>query len=687
MHARRAAAQGASALAYRRWGRGCTLPPRNVPTSTSIEPITSLVLGAPSARRDELVAGMEQEGPVSCQEHAGAPEGETDLLTVVADGAQRLGPLLDAIASERAFTGVPLIAYCQSTPGHEHARIDVALSQLPSQRSLHRILTLLVKNARLERAIVHERKEAALMLELTQALASSLDLREILYTVVQRIAEVVRVDRASIVLAPEPGQLDVGYVAVTSDDERLSNLRLDLANYPEIQRVLETGEALTILDASTHQLLDPVEDEVRRALTALHLFPVTWEEQVVGVVFLRGTDRRELTERERTICRMIANTTAIALRNARALRTLRDQTQRVIFARFEAEQKLNQIRQYAELFSSAGEGIAAADRRGRVLFANPRAHEIVGRPPDTLHGVELRSLVAPSEIVTIEDLWEGFLAGEYPRNVDLELPLPVGSVIVSASFASLSEGNVLITFQDVTEQRRTEAEFVKTMEFLESLVEASVDGIIAADMGGKLILFNAAAERILGYRAQEAIGQLVTTDIYPDEGAREIMRRVRSRDYGGEGRLEPMETTVLSKSGERIPIRISAAMIYDRGEPVATFGIFTDLRERIRVERRLAEAQQRLEVSEKQALLAELAGTAAHELNQPLTSVMAYAELLRRKLTEGSVEARAAEVLVREADRMADIVRKIGKMTKYETKDYVGSQRILDLEKASADDE
>jgi len=127
-------------------------------------------------------------------------------------------------------------------------------------------------------------------------------------------------------------------------------------------------------------------------------------------------------------------------------------------------------------------------------------------------------------------------------------------------------------------------------------------------------------------------------------------------------------------------------MIYERGEPVATFGIFTDLREKLRVEERLAEAQQRLASTEKQALIAELAGTAAHELNQPLTSVMAYAELLERKLEAGTAEHRAAGIMVREVERMAEIVRKIGKMTKYETKSYVGRQKILDLDAASDPD-
>jgi signal transduction histidine kinase len=81
--------------------------------------------------------------------------------------------------------------------------------------------------------------------------------------------------------------------------------------------------------------------------------------------------------------------------------------------------------------------------------------------------------------------------------------------------------------------------------------------------------------------------------------------------------------------------------------------------------------------------VAELAGAAAHELNQPLTSVMAYAELLKRRLDADSPGFGAAEVIYNEAERMAEIVRKIGKITKYETKSYVGQARILDLDKSS----
>jgi signal transduction histidine kinase len=142
-----------------------------------------------------------------------------------------------------------------------------------------------------------------------------------------------------------------------------------------------------------------------------------------------------------------------------------------------------------------------------------------------------------------------------------------------------------------------------------------------------------------------------------------------------------------------VPVLLSASLIYDGKVPVGSVGIFTDLRERMRMERRLQQAQDQLLAQERQAIVAELAGAAAHELNQPLTSVMAYAELLMRKLEPPKDEAtdtptwNAAQVIFTQAERMAEIVRKIGKITKYETKSYVGRARILDLDKAASDDE
>ncbi|MDB4991286.1 MAG: sensory transduction histidine kinase, partial [Myxococcaceae bacterium] len=421
-----------------------------------------------------------------------------------------------------------------------------------------------------------KQRDMQLTLELTRTLSSSLDFREILFTVVRRIAEVVHIDRVSIVLTPddEPG---VGYVIAASDDQGVSDLRLDLAKYPEIEQVLRTNEVLIINDVATHPVLDGVRASVAR-LSSLSLIPICLHERVIGVLFLRTLeDRQELSKDELDVCTIIANATGSALRNAHMMQKLRRDHR-------EAQVAQNQAEEQAE--------------RARL----------------------------------------------------------------------------------------TAAELRKTKEFLESLIEASVDAIVAADLKGTIILYNKGAERIYGHTREQVLGSMHVSRLYPEGVAREVMRRIRAPEHGGVGRLDDMRSYAVDKDDNRIPISLSAAMIYEHGEPTATVGIFADLREKLLTEERLAQAQKKLEISEKQALLAELAGTAAHELNQPLTSVMGYGELLIRRLAPGTPERNAAQVIMQEAERMANLVRKIGKITRYETKSYVGDQRILDLDRA-ADDE
>jgi PAS domain S-box-containing protein len=246
-------------------------------------------------------------------------------------------------------------------------------------------------------------------------------------------------------------------------------------------------------------------------------------------------------------------------------------------------------------------------------------------------------------------------------------------------------GAVILAFRDVTAERGLEHELRSTKEFLERLIDSTVDAIIAADLRGGIILFNQGAERLFGYRARDVIGKMPVWELYEDGGAKQVMRMLRSTSYGGVGRLEQTRREVRIASGEVVPVSITASTLYERDREVATVGILTDLRERIRMEQRLLDAQQKLQLSEKQALVAELAGAAAHELNQPLTSIMGYAGLIERQSPKDASYLRAVAVILSQAERMASIVKKIGRITKYETTDYVGTARMLDLERAAPD--
>jgi PAS domain S-box-containing protein len=527
--------------------------------------------------------------------------------------------------------------------------------------------------------LARKEKDAQAVLEITQTLASNLEFRSILFTVVQRIADVAKVDRVSIVLVRDEGS--VGYVVAASDDEQLRDLPLDLAKYPEIKDVLSRGEPLVVADTATHPLFEIVRgDGASVAFSSLCLMPILYESRPLGVLFLRSRKGAAFGAREIALTKTVSSAMAIALRNARVLQTLRDETQQVAVARFEAERRLRSLQRYADFFESAADGIVVIDAEGRLLFSNPHARTITGYEEVDWRGQPLSSVFADGEGMA-EKLRAGFLRGEFPQGVDIPVRRKTGEIIiVSVNFNSVlrEEGAVLCSFRDVTTDRQVEAELTKTKDFLQRVIDSSVDAIISADMKGRVVLFNRAAERIYGTTAKDMLGRHVSS-LYPEGGAANVMKLIRE----GGGRVEGLRIDVVDNEGALVPVAFSGALIFDRDSAVGSVGIFTDLREKMRMEQRLHRAQEQLIAQERQAAIAELAGAAAHELNQPLTSVMNYATLLKRVLEKDTSAYNAADVIETESARMADIVRKIGKITKYETKSYVGTQKILDLDKAS----
>jgi two-component system NtrC family sensor kinase len=213
---------------------------------------------------------------------------------------------------------------------------------------------------------------------------------------------------------------------------------------------------------------------------------------------------------------------------------------------------------------------------------------------------------------------------------------------------------------DISERKRIENELRKANEFFMNLIESSVDGIIAADMKGNIFIFNKGAEALTGYNAEEVIGKNHISRIYPEGIAKEVMRKLRSPDYGGVGKLTPSQLNVLNKAGEEIPIQISAALIYDgAGKEIASVGIFTDLRPRLKMEKKLEETCLQLVSSEKMASLGKLAAGIAHEINNPLGGILIYASLMMEDLPQEDPKRQDLARIVQETSRCKDIVKSL----------------------------
>ncbi|MDF1564576.1 MAG: PAS domain S-box protein [Deltaproteobacteria bacterium] len=523
------------------------------------------------------------------------------------------------------------------------------------------------------------------LLALGRQISATLDVEEILYQLVTELAERVHVSRCSLVLVDEAKNR--GLVMATSDDRQVHDLAIDLADYPELQEVIRSRNSLVIDDIASEPLLEGARGTLsEQQVGSLACYPLIVDEEILGVLVLRGDrGRASFSDRELSFAGAGAHAVAIAVRNARLIERIRYEREEESEKREEVERRLEDLRSFEDLFQHVGEGLLLVDREGVITGANPWAHTQL-HFLDPLVGTRFDSIVESEadrqRLLTLP-------TGERSENRG-EIRVPGregGERVLSVLASALSEGATVFSLRDVTEQHRLAEELRKTGDFLENLIDSSADAIVAADVRGRIILWNDAAAQITGWTRDEAVEELHVTRIYPDEWAFEVMRQLRAPEGGGRGRIMSTRVDLLAKNGERIPVSLSAAILYEGDREIATMGIFTDLRERLKIERKLSRAQDRLVRTEQQAMIAGLAGIAAHELNQPLTSVMGYAELLRRRLAEDDPNHRAVEIIYRESERMAEIVRKIGRITRFETKTYLGDTRIVDLERSAEDEQ
>lgn len=236
------------------------------------------------------------------------------------------------------------------------------------------------------------------------------------------------------------------------------------------------------------------------------------------------------------------------------------------------------------------------------------------------------------------------------------------------------------SIRDVTQVKALEKELKGTKDLMEKMIQSSASSIVAADIKGDILLMNKAAEDLWGYSLEEFKKQYTSKDFYPPGVAKEIMKKLRSDDYGGKGKLTNTKIDIVNRNGDVIPGEIAAAIIYEGDKEVATMGIYTDLREKVAVENKLKEAQIRLSQSEKMASIGQLAAGVAHELNNPLTGILFSANMILEASDTSETARKDMELIIEDVERCKRIVKDLLVYSRRtsSSKDFVQLNSLVD---------
>lgn len=354
----------------------------------------------------------------------------------------------------------------------------------------------------------------------------------------------------------------------------------------------------------------------------------------------------------------------------------------------EAERKIDLITELTQ------EGILMADEGQQILFVNSKMAEILGQPKQELIGQDLGEALSPQHRRMAAELCRKLQKGQpqemqFCSTLDPRPEWPGEQRAFETCMAASRIGRNILTciyLRDLTERIRTERELYKTNNFLQNVIRCSVDGIVVVDVKGNVLIFNEGAERILGFTAEEMVGHPeMLFRFYPPETAKEMMRRMRSDEYGPRDKLNSTRIIFYDKAGNEVPVSFSAAIVREAGEEIASVGIFSDLREQVRMRRELEETQAQLLQSEKIASLGRLSAGVAHEINNPLAGILIYAELLERQLQNAAVDQEYLTEIISQTLRCQQIVTRLlefsrqslGQKTHFEVNEII--LRCIDL--------
>jgi len=297
-----------------------------------------------------------------------------------------------------------------------------------------------------------------------------------------------------------------------------------------------------------------------------------------------------------------------------------------------AKQMDSQLRQMLEALPVAA---YACDTEGLITSFNRQAVELWGRAPRLNHPADRWcgsfKLYSATDGTPIrhDQCWMAIAIGTgVPQNAqEIVIERPNGERVTALAHANPirdAEGqligavNVLV---DISERKRAE----ETQAKLGAIVESSDDAIIGKTLDGRIVSWNAGAERMFGYRADEAVGQSITLIIPPERLDEEA--GILAKLCAGE-RIAHYETVRITKDGRRLDISLTSSPIRNAaGRVIGASKVARDITGKKRDEAEHARLLDELQEADRAKN--DFLATLAHELRNPLAPIRNTVEMLQ----------------------------------------------------------
>jgi PAS domain S-box-containing protein len=212
-------------------------------------------------------------------------------------------------------------------------------------------------------------------------------------------------------------------------------------------------------------------------------------------------------------------------------------------------------------------------------------------------------------------------------------------------------GQLSRAFNEMVDRLKEQSQALRESESRYRLLTENVsDLIFSLDREGRFEFVNRQVERLTGYGREHFLGQLFPDVLTADsaQSGRDTLERL----IGGWNDAADLQVRFQSREGEGIDLELKLARFRDPAGATLYYGTGRDVTERKRL-------QQQLLQSEKLSALGEIISGVAHELNNPLTTIMGFASLMQEDYAPGSSTRDDLQKMIQEAGRAAKIVQNL----------------------------